>query len=149
MDFSIDQAWGWTRIVARLDEYINFYNEQCPCFAAIGYEAPENYRKRYYKGELPRKNIFETREPSPEPKFASERRKKKKINNIATNSNKGGIYLRHRQHRKNIRNVYFCKSQTQKNIHSVYSGKNVTFKIIFCVYFSRLVQEFLITYIDM
>ncbi len=75
MDFGIDRVWGWSNIIAKLDEYIKFYNEQRPCFA-IGYETPDNYRKRYYKGELPRKNSFETRELSPEPKFVRERREK-------------------------------------------------------------------------
>ena len=75
MDFGIDRVWGWSNIVAKLDEYITFYNEQRPCFA-IGYETPDNYRKRYYKGELPRKNSFEFRELSTEPKFVKERRKK-------------------------------------------------------------------------
>ena len=50
-------------------------NEMRPCFA-IGYDTPENYRKRYHKGELPRKNTFETRVASPEPKFVRERREK-------------------------------------------------------------------------
>ena len=49
MDFGIDRVWGWSNIVAKLDEYIKFYNEQRPCFT-IGYETPDNYRKRYYKG---------------------------------------------------------------------------------------------------
>ena len=75
MDFGMDRVWGWSNIVAKLDEYITFYNEQRPCFA-IGYETPDNYRKRYYKGELPRKNSFESRELSTEPKFVKERRKK-------------------------------------------------------------------------
>ena len=75
MDFGIDRVWGWSNIIAKLDEYIKFYNEQRPCFA-IGYDTPDNYRKRYYKGELPRKNSFESRELSTEPKFVKERRKK-------------------------------------------------------------------------
>ena len=74
MDFGIDMAWGWSNIVAKIDEYVKFYNEQRPCFA-IGYDTPDNYRKRYYRGELPRKNSFESRELSPEPKFVQERRK--------------------------------------------------------------------------
>lgn len=37
MDFGIDRVWGWSNIIAKLDEYIKFYNEQRPCFA-IGYE---------------------------------------------------------------------------------------------------------------
>lgn len=75
MDFGIDRVWGWSNIVAKLDEYVKFYNEQRPCFA-IGYNTPDNYRKRYYKGELPRKNSFESRELSPEPKLVQERRQK-------------------------------------------------------------------------
>lgn len=75
MDFGIDREWKWPLIISKLDEYVSFYNEKRPCFA-IGYDTPSNYRKRYYKGELPRKNTFETREASPEPKFVRERRKK-------------------------------------------------------------------------
>ena len=67
-------AWGWSNIVAKIDEYVKFYNGQRPCFA-IGYDTPDNYRKRYYRDELPRKNSFESRELSPEPKFVQERRK--------------------------------------------------------------------------
>ena len=74
MDFGIDRVWGWSNILAKLDEYVKFYNERRPCFA-IGYDTPDNYRKRYYKGELPRKNSFESRELSSEPKFVQERRK--------------------------------------------------------------------------
>ena len=74
MDFGIDMAWGWSNIVAKIDEYVKFYNGQRPCFA-IGYDTPDNYRKQYYRGELPRKNSFESRELSPEPKFVQERRK--------------------------------------------------------------------------
>ncbi len=40
------------------------------------YDTPENYRKRYHKGKLPRKNTFEKRVASPEPKFVRERREK-------------------------------------------------------------------------
>ena len=37
-------------------------------------DTPENYRKRYYKGELPRKNTFEGRKLTSEPKFVQKRR---------------------------------------------------------------------------
>ena len=37
MNFGIDRVWGWSNIIAKLDEYIKFYNEQRPCFA-IGYD---------------------------------------------------------------------------------------------------------------
>ena len=74
-DFGIGKEWRWSSITDKLDEYVKFYNEKRPCFA-IGYDTPENYRKRYYKGELPPKNSFEKRVLSPEPKFVRERRKK-------------------------------------------------------------------------
>ena len=40
----------------------------------VRYDTPENYRKRYYKGELPRKQTFENRVLSPEPKFVQKKR---------------------------------------------------------------------------
>lgn len=74
-DFGLEQEHRWMNITRILDEYVKFYNEMRPCFA-IGYDTPENYRKRYHKGELPRKNTFETRVASPEPKFVRKRREK-------------------------------------------------------------------------
>ena len=75
MDFGIEREWKWSRITEILDNYVKFYNEQRPCFA-IGYDTPDNYRKRYYKGELPWKNSFESRKLSTEPKFVQERHRK-------------------------------------------------------------------------
>ena len=56
-----------------IERYVKYYNTQRPCFA-IGYDTPENYRKRYYKGELPRKQTFENRVLSPDPKFVQKKR---------------------------------------------------------------------------
>ncbi len=53
--------------------YLVLHNTQRPCFA-IGYDTPENYRKRYYKVELPKKNTFEGRTLTSEPKFVQKRR---------------------------------------------------------------------------
>ncbi len=75
MDFGIEREWKWSRITEILDNYVKFYNEQRPCFA-IGYDTPDNYRKRYYKGELPQKNSFESRKLSTEPKFVQKRHRK-------------------------------------------------------------------------
>ena len=75
MDFGIEREWKWSRITEILDNYVKFYNEQRPCFA-IGYDTPDNYRKRYYKGKLPQKNSFESRKLSTEPKFVQKRHKK-------------------------------------------------------------------------
>ena len=41
------------------------------CYA-IGYDTPNNYRKRFYKGELPRKDTFGKRERSEERRVGKE-----------------------------------------------------------------------------
>ena len=75
IDFKAEDCRERDEFQAIIDRYVKFYNEQRPCFA-IGYDTPANYKRRYYRGELPRKNTFEGRAPSPEPKFVRERRKK-------------------------------------------------------------------------
>lgn len=74
IDFKIDKEFHWTTITAKLNEYVKFYNTKRPCFA-IGYDTPENYCNRYYRGELSCRKSFENRELSPEPKFVKLRRK--------------------------------------------------------------------------
>ena len=37
-------------------------------------DTPANYRKRYYKGELPKRDTFSTRELSELPKFVKKRK---------------------------------------------------------------------------
>ena len=65
---------------------MKFYNEQRPCFA-IGYDTPNNYRKRYNKGELEHKNTFAGRVLSEEPKFVQKRRKKAHYETVSTFEN--------------------------------------------------------------
>ena len=74
IDFKQEECRSRDAFKDVIAEYVKFYNEKRPCFA-LGYDTPTNYRKRYYNGELPHKNTFEFREPSPEPKFVKERRK--------------------------------------------------------------------------
>nr|MCR4902586.1 hypothetical protein [Butyrivibrio sp.] len=54
-----------------------------PCYA-IGYGTPVNYRKRYFKGELEKKNTFEKRVLSEEPKFVQKRRKQAHSGDVST-----------------------------------------------------------------
>ena len=72
-EFNIERCWRIADFKQTIERYVKYYNTQRPCFA-IGYDTPENYRKRYYKGELPRKQTFENRVLSPEPKFVQKRR---------------------------------------------------------------------------
>ena len=74
VEFQIERCWrSQDAFKQTIERYVRYYNTQRPCFA-IGYDTPENYRKRYYKGELPRKQTFENRVLSPEPKFVQQRR---------------------------------------------------------------------------
>ena len=74
VEFQIERCWrSQDAFKQTIERYVKYYNTQRPCFA-IGYDTPENYRKRYYKGELPKKQTFENRVLSPEPKFVQQRR---------------------------------------------------------------------------
>ena len=74
LDFKLERCRTRDEVLALLGRYVKFYNEQRPCWA-IGYETPNNYRRRFYKGELEHKNTFENRVLSAEPKFVRKRRK--------------------------------------------------------------------------
>jgi len=73
LDFKLELCLGREDFIKTIQCYVKYYNIQRPCFA-IGYDTPENYRKRFNKGELPRKNTFEGRKLTPEPKFVQKRR---------------------------------------------------------------------------
>lgn len=83
IDFKIDECRRREEFEAVLEQYVDFYNNHRPCYA-IGYDTPVNYRKRYYKGELERKNTFENRVLSEEPKFVQKRRKQAHSGNVST-----------------------------------------------------------------
>ena len=72
-EFNIERCWRIADFKQTIERYVKYYNTQRPCFA-IGYDTPEIYRKRYYKGELPRKQTFENRVLISEPKFVQKKR---------------------------------------------------------------------------
>ena len=86
MDFKIDACRTRDEVKSVLDRYVKFYNEQRPCYA-IGYDTPVNYRKRYYRGELERKNPFDSRILTEEPKFIQKRRKQAHPELVSTSEN--------------------------------------------------------------
>jgi len=73
MDFQLDQCRTREEVKATLRRYIDFYNKQRPCFA-IGYDTPDNYCKRFYRGELEKKDTFSKRILTEEPKFVQKRK---------------------------------------------------------------------------
>ena len=89
MDFKIDACRNRDEFMAVLERYVDFYNKHRPCYA-LGYDTPVNYRKRFFKGELPRKNSFENRALTEEPKFVQKRRKQALSENVSTFENKNG-----------------------------------------------------------
>jgi transposase InsO family protein len=72
-DFKIVRCKQMSEIMDCLDQYQIYYNERRPCYA-IGYDTPVNYRKRFYKGEIPKKETFCNRELSEIPKFVRVRK---------------------------------------------------------------------------
>ncbi len=89
MDFKISESRGRDEFIAVLDKYVNFYNKHRPCYA-LGYDTPANYRKRFFRGELDRKNTFENRVLSEEPKFVQKRREQAHSADVSTIENETG-----------------------------------------------------------
>ena len=83
MDFKIEECRRREEFMEVLEKYVDFYNEHRPCYA-LGYDTPVNYRKRFFKGELERKNTFENRVLSEEPKFVQKRRKQAHSGDVST-----------------------------------------------------------------
>ena len=89
MDFKIDECRCREEFMEVLEKYVDFYNKHRPCYA-LGYDTPVNYRKRFFKGELERKNTFENRVLSEEPKFVRKRRKQAHSEDVSTFEKENG-----------------------------------------------------------
>ncbi len=76
MDFKLGDCQDRSAIIETIERYIRFYNEQRPCYS-LGYDVPDNYYKRFMNGEIERKNTFEARVLSEEPKFVKKLRAKR------------------------------------------------------------------------
>lgn len=75
IDFKLDRCCSVGEVKEAIAHYVKYYNEQRPCYA-IGYDTPANYRRRFNKGEIPRKDTFSKRQPSPLPKCVGKRKEK-------------------------------------------------------------------------
>ncbi|MBQ9333214.1 MAG: IS3 family transposase [Lachnospiraceae bacterium] len=83
LSLKIDECRRREEFMEVLEEYVDFYNKHRPCYA-LGYDTPVNYRKRFFKGELERKNTFENRVLSEELKFVQKRRKQAHSGDVST-----------------------------------------------------------------
>ena len=61
--------------IAAIERYVEFYNRKRPCYS-LGYDTPDNYYRRFRRGEIERKDTFSKRELTEEPKFVRKRRVK-------------------------------------------------------------------------
>ena len=77
IDFRLEECHSREAVKDVLRRYVDFYNRQRPCFA-IGYDTPDNYSKRFYRGEMEHKDTFSQRILSTEPKFVQKRRSTEK-----------------------------------------------------------------------
>ena len=73
IDFRLEECRTRDAVKDVLCRYVASYNRQRPCFA-IGYDTPDNYCKRFYRGELEKKDTFSKRILTEEPKFAQKRK---------------------------------------------------------------------------
>ena len=73
IDFRLEECRTRDAVKDVLCRYVDFYNRQRPCFA-IGYDTPDNYCKRFYRGELEKKDTFSKRILTEEPKFVQKRK---------------------------------------------------------------------------
>ena len=77
MDFRVYQCRTRGDFVEVIERYVEFYNKKRPCYA-IGYDTPDNYYKRFRKGEIEKKNTFSKRELTEEPKFVKKKREEQR-----------------------------------------------------------------------
>ena len=73
IDFRLEECRTRDAVKDVLCRYVDFYDRQRPCFA-IGYDTPDNYCKRFYRGELEKKDTFSKRILTEEPKFVQKRK---------------------------------------------------------------------------
>lgn len=59
-DFHLDEKEERYFVVCAIEEYIDYYNEERPCYA-LGYDTPNDYYRRYINGDLERKDTFKNR----------------------------------------------------------------------------------------
>ena len=77
IDFKLNECRSREEFIDAIECYVKFYNKQRPCYA-LGYDTPDNYYRRYQRGELAKKDTFSKRNLTGEPKFVQSRRTKGK-----------------------------------------------------------------------
>lgn len=76
IDFKLEKCKKREEIIETIKEYVKYYNSQRPCFA-IGYDTPDNYYRRFKRGEIEHKDTFSKRELTEIPKFVQKKKDKR------------------------------------------------------------------------
>ena len=75
IDFKLEECRKREEIIENIKKYVKYYNSQRPCFA-IGYDTPDNYYRRFKRGEIEHKDTFSKRELTEIPKFVQKKKNK-------------------------------------------------------------------------
>lgn len=76
IDFKLDNCRNKDAIREVIARYVEYYNKQRPCYA-LKYDTPDNYYRRFQRGEIEHKDTFSGRVLTTEPKFVERLRRKK------------------------------------------------------------------------
>ena len=60
LDFHLGRCDERYWVYCAIEEYVEYYNEQRPCYS-LGYETPNDFYRRFMNGDLERKYTFENR----------------------------------------------------------------------------------------
>ena len=75
VDFHIDRLRNEYDIARAMEQYMEYWNTQRPCYA-IAYHTPRQYFDLYRQGMLKKENMFESRVLTTVPKFVQKRKQK-------------------------------------------------------------------------
>lgn len=73
IDFRLNECRSRDAIRETIERYVNYYNNQRPSYA-LGYDTPDNYYRRFQRGEIEKKDTFSKRILNTEPKFVQKKR---------------------------------------------------------------------------
>lgn len=76
IDFKLEKCRTREEIINTIEKYVKYYNSQRPSYS-IGYDTPDNYYRRYKKGEIEIKDTFSKRELTEVPKFVQKQMQEK------------------------------------------------------------------------
>lgn len=75
IDFRINECRSREEFYQTIKSYVDYYNKRRPSYA-LGYDTPDNYYRRFQRGEIKQRDTFSGRILTTEPKYVQKKRKK-------------------------------------------------------------------------